>query len=126
MSLEKLVSSLVPKDYNILGLDLKSFCLSHYFTMQKYNCAFISEVEGQASMDDLLIGLVICSRSHEEFLEFIKLEDNSWLDRTRLWQWLCNRFLFFTYHPLSLSQWCKRWSKIIQKKAKKGEINLIF
>lgn len=126
MSLERLVSSLTPNDYNILGLDLKPFCLSHYFTMLKYKCAFISEVEGESNIDDLLTGLVICSRTHEEFAEFLKLDDNSWLDRTRFWQWSCNRLSFFTYHPLSLKQWVGKWSKSIRRQARQGEFNLIF
>jgi hypothetical protein len=126
MNLKKLVRQIMPEDYSILGLRLRPFCLGHYFLMQKYNCAFISEVEGTANVDDLLIGLVICSHSHEDFLEFEKLKDNSWLDRTAVWQWLCNRFSFLKYHPLSLTQWCKQWGKAVAKQARKGNVNLIF
>lgn len=125
MNLKKLVNKIVPKDYNILGLSLRPFCLGHYFLMMKYNCAFISEVEGKAGITDLLIGLVICSRTYEDFLTFEKLEENSWLDRTSVWQWFCNRFSVLTYHPLNLSQWSKKWGNAVRHEAKKGNVNLI-
>jgi hypothetical protein len=75
MSLERLVNKIVPKNREpILGLELRPFCLGHYFLMEKYKCAFISEVGGEVGFSDLLIGLLICSRTYEEFLEFEKLE----------------------------------------------------
>lgn len=126
MSLERLVNKIVPKNREpILGLKLRPFCLGHYFLMEKYKCAFIGEVGGEVGFSDLLIALLICSRTYEEFLEFETLEDNSWLDRTSVWKWLCKRFSFLTYRPLSLKQWCKKWGQQIGKAAKRREINLI-
>lgn len=126
MSLEKAVSKIVPRNRDpILGLELRPFCLGHYFLMQEEKNGFIPEVGNTVGLTDLLIGLLICSRTYEEFLEFRKLEDNSWLDRTTVWQWLCKHFTCFTYHPLSLNQWCKKWGKQVRKAAKRGDINLI-
>jgi hypothetical protein len=67
--------SAVPDPYRILGLRLKPFSLGHYLLLQRFGCAFVQEAEGSATRDDLIMGVLVCSMSHDEFLEFIEQKD---------------------------------------------------
>jgi hypothetical protein len=42
--------------------------------MARFGCAFVAEEESSATMDDLLLGIVICSMRCDEFLAFIENE----------------------------------------------------
>lgn len=72
--LDSYVRASVPDVYRVLGLQLKPFCLGHLFLMHRFDCAFASEEGTDAGISDFLLGLAICSRSYEEFIEFIRDE----------------------------------------------------
>ena len=74
---------LIPNNYTILGLSLKPFSLGHVFLMQKHGCAFVEGENAQVNVDDLILGLCICSRSHKDFNEFI--EDEKSIEWCRKW-----------------------------------------
>lgn len=65
----------VPEPCRILGLRLKPLSLGHYILMQKFQCAFVADTPTAATLDDLLLGVLICSMSYAEFLEFLDQED---------------------------------------------------
>jgi hypothetical protein len=72
-AIESYVRATLPEPYTILGLRLKAFCLGHYFLMRRFDCAFSDDnPEGRGGVADLLLGLCICSRTYQEFLEFIE------------------------------------------------------
>lgn len=73
----------VPDPYRILGLRLKPFALGHYLLLQRFGCAFIQEEIGTASVEDLILGVLVCSMTHREFLEF--LEQKNFLKQTQAW-----------------------------------------
>lgn len=50
-----------PEPWQILGVQLRPFSLGHYLKLSRLNCAFVSETETNASLSDLLLGVVVCS-----------------------------------------------------------------
>lgn len=82
--LDNYVRAAIPDPYTILGVRLKPFCLGHYFLMQRFDCAFATDAkETEGGILDLLLGVAICSRSYEEFLDFIADDDafNTWMKK---------------------------------------------
>lgn len=59
-----------PDEVNILGLQLKPFCLGHYILMRRFECNYAAEGESQLDFGDFLLGLVICSMTYEENIQF--------------------------------------------------------
>jgi hypothetical protein len=59
----------IPEPFRILGLRLEPLSLGRYLLLRRFGCAFICDDEATAGMPDLLLGLVICSMSVDEFLE---------------------------------------------------------
>src|SRR4051794_3578091 len=94
-SVERYVNATIPDPYTILGLRLRPFSLGHYFLFRRFNCAFGSDnPEGKGGIDDLLLALCICSRTYDEFLEFI--QDGS-----------------------QFQKWTARWGKAVVKQIKR-------
>ncbi len=96
------VKALIPEPYNILGVELKPFCLGHIFLMKRFDCKFSSdEASTLGGIDDLLLGITICSRSYEEFLDCMN-------------------------KPGPFCNWLKNWGTAIRKHIKKNKhFNLI-
>ena len=67
--------SAIPEPYRILGLRLKPFSLGHYLLMQRFGCRFIVGDATTAERNDLLLGVLICSMNHADFLAFIEQPD---------------------------------------------------
>ncbi len=65
----------IPEPYRILGLKLKPFSLGHYFLMRRFGNGFVGDETTNASREDLLLGILICSMRHDEFLKFIEQKD---------------------------------------------------
>lgn len=61
----------IPEPFQILGLALKPFCLGHYYAMRRFDVAFVSDESCDATVEDLILGVLICSMTPEDFLEFI-------------------------------------------------------
>src|ERR1039457_6510592 len=65
-------SQAIPKPVRILGLQLLPLSLGRYRMLRRFECPFVAEGPAEASMADLLLGLLICSMRCQEFLEFIE------------------------------------------------------
>jgi len=71
--------------------------LGHIFLMRRFDCKFSADDPAtMGAIDDLLLGVAICCRSYETFLEFI-------------------------YDTDEFNKWCKTWGKYITKKIKKDK-----
>lgn len=82
-TLDQYAKNAVPDPYRVLGLRLKPFALGHYLLLQRFGCAFIQEEPGEATIQDLILGVLICSMSHRSFLQFIEQKD--FLKQTAAW-----------------------------------------
>lgn len=62
-----------PEPFTILGLRLKPLSLQHYLLMSRFEVAFVAEGEAVATFDDLVTGVLICSKHWKEgeFEEYI-------------------------------------------------------
>ncbi|MDD5351531.1 MAG: hypothetical protein PHQ12_15065 [Chthoniobacteraceae bacterium] len=76
----------IPDPYRILGLRLRPFSLGHWLLMQRFSCSFATQPNtptlhhsttpsAAASRDDCLLGILICSMRHADFLAFIEQKD---------------------------------------------------
>lgn len=93
--LENYTKALIPEPYIILGVPLRPLCLGHIFLMQRFGCKFSSEdPDTMGGIDDLILGISICSRTYEGFLEFIDNEKE-------------------------FKSWTKKWGKAIKQQIKK-------
>lgn len=100
--LDTYVKSLIPEFYSLLGVKLRPFSLGHIFLMRRFGCKFSADDPNtMGGIDDLLLGIAICCRSYEGFLEFID-------------------------DPVEFNKWCKKWGKYIKKHVRKNKnFNLI-
>src|SRR5437588_535962 len=65
----------VPEPYRIFGLRLLPLSLGRYRLLRRFGVAFVAEGEATATMQDLVLGILICSMRCRDFLEFIEGED---------------------------------------------------
>jgi len=70
MRFEEYASACYPGHTTILGLTLKPFSLGHYILMKRFGCAYAAEGESKLDFGDFLLGLIICSKTYEENVEF--------------------------------------------------------
>lgn len=73
----------IPEPYRILGLRLKPLSLGRYRLLNRFECAFVAEGEAKAGMNDLILGVLICSMRCDEFLQF--LESKEFSKSVRAW-----------------------------------------
>jgi hypothetical protein len=79
--LDNYLQASIQEPVNVLGLNLNPFSLGHLFLMRRYECPFASDDPNEmAGCGDLMLACVICSRTYEEFLEFIHDIDFKWLN----------------------------------------------
>lgn len=96
------VKTLIPDQFNSLGCPLRPFSLGHIFLMKRFGCSFASENPNQlGGVDDLLLGVAICSRTFEGFLDFIN-------------------------DKKAFNGWSKKWGKQIRKAIKQKKFNLFL
>lgn len=80
--LDKYVRATVPEQYRILGVRLKPLSLGHLILMKRYECAFAEDsTNTKAGVWDLLLGVAICSRSFQEFVDWFGDDErrDAWL-----------------------------------------------
>jgi hypothetical protein len=65
----------IPEPYRIFGLRLLPLSLGRYRLLARFGCGFVADGEAQATMEDLLLGILICSMPVKKFLEFIESQD---------------------------------------------------
>ena len=63
----------LPEPWQILGLRLRPFSLGHYKLLRRFDCAFVSDTERNATLADLTLGVLCCSKTPRDFLAFIEL-----------------------------------------------------
>lgn len=74
-----------------MGVKLLPFSLGHLFLMQRFECGFANpDPKYLGSIEDLYLGVAICCRSYEGFLEFIS-------------------------EPDEFDNWCKHWGDSIEE-----------
>lgn len=69
------IKAALPEPFTILGRKLRPFCIGHYKILARFDCAFVSETETQASREDLIFAVLVCSMRPPEFLAFIEQPD---------------------------------------------------
>jgi len=82
----------IPDPYRILGLRLHPFSLGHYLLLQRFGCACLADAP--IARVDLILGVLICSMRHAEFLAF--LEQKNFLREVKRWG---KRIGFFELAP---------------------------
>lgn len=62
-----------PVPYRVLGKKLKPFCLGHYTLLAhpSIDCAFVSDEALSPTQADLIVGVLICSKTWEQGMQFI-------------------------------------------------------
>lgn len=62
----------IPEPYIIFGLRLLPLSLGRYRLLKRFGCAFVSETETEATVEDLMLGLTVCSMTTRDFIELIE------------------------------------------------------
>jgi len=62
----------IPDPVRILGVPLLPLSLGRYRLLRRFGCAFVADGPAQATMEDLIIGILICSMPCADFLAFIE------------------------------------------------------
>ncbi len=57
----------IPEPFQILGLRLLPLSIGRYRRLARHECAFVASGKSEATVGDLLLGLVICSMRCDEF-----------------------------------------------------------
>jgi hypothetical protein len=93
--------SAIPEPYTILGVKLLPFSLGHYFLMARFDCGFIDEdPERRGDFTDFLLAVAICSRTYEQFIEFIKDEKE-------------------------FNKWCRAWGNHVKRLLKDNKVDIL-
>lgn len=62
----------VPEPFRILGMALKPLSLGRYRILQRHGCSFVADWPANASMEDLIFGVLVCSMRCDEFDKFLE------------------------------------------------------
>jgi hypothetical protein len=90
MGVQQYLKAAMPEPYIVLGVPLRPFCLGHILLMKRFDCRFGDDAEGFRGIEDLLLGIAICSRSYEDFQEFI-------------------------YNPVEFESWVSKWGQVVER-----------
>jgi hypothetical protein len=74
-----------PEPYQVLGLELKPFALGHYFTLKRFNCAFVSDEAEQLTREDLILACLVCSMPAGHFDEWANSGKLTFLEKASVW-----------------------------------------
>lgn len=105
--------SVYPDKWQVLGVELKPFSLGHYFKLRKLGCTFVSDTAEEATIKDLILGVIVCSMgSHHDpeqdpFWRWLNNSDRS----VKLWFWNFTRAQKLTQAEFEVLQWGKRVGK---------------
>lgn len=89
MKFETYAKNCIPTKWTILGLTLKSLSLGHYILMRRLGCRYASDENTEVDIGDLILGVLICSMSYEEFLEF--MDDKNFTKEIAKWGKHCKK-----------------------------------
>jgi hypothetical protein len=101
-NLDSYVQALIPNSYKVMGIKLRPFSLGSYFLMRRFNCAFSNEnIETNGNIQDLLLAVSICSRTYNQFLDWIS-------------------------DPEQFQSWSKEWGDKIKLALENDQINILI
>jgi hypothetical protein len=88
-----LFTSAIPEPYRILGRQLLPLSVGRYRLLRRFDCAFVADESRAAGVEDLLLGVLVCSMRVEDFLELaasprFNREIRAWGKRVAPWAWL--------------------------------------
>lgn len=67
---DKYFTDIIPEPFCILGLRLKPLSLGRYRLMKRFSIAYVADEAAQASFGDLILGVLICSMTCDDFKTF--------------------------------------------------------
>jgi hypothetical protein len=76
MSRADYAAAAVSGQAQILGLRLRPLSLGHIILLKGCDCAFVADGERPATIEDLILGLVICSQTYEDASDFLEALDD--------------------------------------------------
>lgn len=99
----------IPEPFQILGLGLKPLSLGRFILMERFDVAFVSDYSKDPELADLVLGVLICSQTHESFLKLIEsngLEKavTDWGSKASLFDFAEKAKLFYEYLEVGLKQ----------------------
>ena len=105
-------SASFPEPFQILGLKLKPLSLGRYRLLRHFEVAFVADHAATAGLIDLLIGVLICSMTCKEFIEFSA--STEFRPAIAAWSRRINRLPFLVRWPWlyliwERSRFGKRW-----------------
>lgn len=65
-------AAMVNGQAQILGLRLRPLSLGHVILLKGMDCAFLADDARQATVEDLILGLAICSQTAEDAVSFVE------------------------------------------------------
>lgn len=80
----------IPEPWQILGLRLRPFSLGHYKILRRFKCAFVDDDRAEATREDLIFGVLVCSLTPSEFMEI--LDSGKLIDEAQEWGKKCGLF----------------------------------
>ena len=128
--LEQLTTAGFPDTYTVLGVRLLPLSRGHLLLMERCGCAFASDNESQmVSVQDLILGIAICSMSYEDFIEFSSAEKPpkpnilgllyDGLSGARTWE----EIGILMRSESEFDFWLRKWSKHVVKLARDENFN---
>lgn len=106
------ISAALPTEFNIMGKHLLPYSLGHRLHMIKHGCNFASDTNTGGSIQDLILGIQICSRTYEHFI--IWLREGTTITK---------QFLFFKWNnTITWDEDCRNQGKAIKKYIRKKKL----
>ena len=66
------IKAAIPEPHVILGRKLRPFCIGHYLILSRFDCAYVSETSANASREDLIFAVLVCSMRPKDFMAFVE------------------------------------------------------
>ena len=76
------ISAITSEPVRIMGINLRPLSIGSYLLMKKYEVAFVSDTPAETTINDLVMGIAICARTFDGFMEFINGPDcMKWVEK---------------------------------------------
>ncbi len=80
----------IPEPVTLLGQQLEPFSLGHWVILERFECAYVCG--GALTIPDLMLGVLVCCHTYEEFIDLARKE--SIFELTRKWSKRLGNFDF--------------------------------
>lgn len=112
MKFKAYAESFLPERYVILGIELKPLSLGHYLLMRRFDVGYATDADkSSVGWDDFVMGLLICSMTHEQFIDLLNNKVDGKQAKCRWLWWRDDHNYFMRY--------LKRQSKLLKQRIKK-------